>query len=165
MTASKGTAGPSRFLITDHANQEVDGRAVVFGRCDDTTVQLVSRLRHTLQSTDNHPAVPFAINHIAIVPAGGPVLPPAPPVAPDAIALLKDAPHPNAARLLMEYLTSAEGQEVLRQAQRCLFRYIAWLDKEALPRHPSFARDEINRAVRRLAELEVAAKAAGPTLQ
>ena len=38
------------------------------------------------------------------------------PVAPDAIALLKDAPHPNVARLLMEYLTSTEGQEVLRQA-------------------------------------------------
>jgi ABC-type Fe3+ transport system substrate-binding protein len=38
------------------------------------------------------------------------------PVAPDAIALLKDAPHPNAARLLMEFLTSQEGQEVLRQA-------------------------------------------------
>jgi hypothetical protein len=55
--------------------------------------------------------------------------------------------------------------EMLRQAQRCLFRYIAWLDKEALPRHPSFAKDEINRAVRRLAELEIAAKAARPTLQ
>ena len=55
--------------------------------------------------------------------------------------------------------------DLLRQAQRCLFGYIAWLDKEALPRHPSFATDEINRAVRRLAELEVAAKAARPTLQ
>jgi hypothetical protein len=55
--------------------------------------------------------------------------------------------------------------EMLRQAQRCLFRYIAWLEKEALPRHPSFAKDEINRAVRRLAELEVAARAARPTLQ
>jgi ABC-type Fe3+ transport system substrate-binding protein len=38
------------------------------------------------------------------------------PVAPDAIALLKDAPHPNAARLLMEFLTSDDGQQVLRQA-------------------------------------------------
>jgi hypothetical protein len=55
--------------------------------------------------------------------------------------------------------------DLLRQAQRCLFRYIAWLDNEALPRHPSFAKDEISRAVRRLAELEVAAKAARQTLQ
>jgi ABC-type Fe3+ transport system substrate-binding protein len=38
------------------------------------------------------------------------------PVALDAIVLLKDAPHPNAARLLMEFLTSEEGQQVLRTA-------------------------------------------------
>lgn len=38
------------------------------------------------------------------------------PVAFDAIALLKDAPHPNAARLLMEFLTSEEGQLVLQKA-------------------------------------------------
>lgn len=38
------------------------------------------------------------------------------PVALDAISLLKDAPHPNAARLLIAFLTSAEGQEVFRQA-------------------------------------------------
>jgi cyclophilin family peptidyl-prolyl cis-trans isomerase len=77
MIASRGTAGPSRFLITDHANKEVDGRGVVFGRCDDASVQLVGRLRHTLQSTDNHPVTPFAIDHIAIVPPGQPLPPPA----------------------------------------------------------------------------------------
>jgi ABC-type Fe3+ transport system substrate-binding protein len=38
------------------------------------------------------------------------------PVALDGIALLKDAPHPNAAKLLMEFLTSPDGQQVLRQA-------------------------------------------------
>jgi iron(III) transport system substrate-binding protein len=38
------------------------------------------------------------------------------PVALDGIALLKDAPHPNAAKLLMEFLTSQDGQQVLRQA-------------------------------------------------
>ena len=37
-------------------------------------------------------------------------------VALDAISLLKDAPHPNAARLLIDFLTSEEGQQVLRQA-------------------------------------------------
>jgi cyclophilin family peptidyl-prolyl cis-trans isomerase len=85
MTVSKGNAGPSRFLITDHANTEVDGHAVVFGQCDDASVQLVTALRYTLQSTDNHPDTPFAINHIAIVPAGKPLPPPAPPVASNAI--------------------------------------------------------------------------------
>jgi len=38
------------------------------------------------------------------------------PVAFDAISLLKDAPHPNAARLLMEFLTSEEGQHVLQKS-------------------------------------------------
>jgi peptidyl-prolyl cis-trans isomerase A (cyclophilin A) len=85
MTVSKGHAGPSRLLITDHGNTETDGHAVVFGQCDEASIQLVARLRHTLQSTDNHPATPIAIHHIAIVPAGKPLPPPAPPVAPEAI--------------------------------------------------------------------------------
>lgn len=38
------------------------------------------------------------------------------PVAFDAVSLLKDAPHPNAARLLINFLTSEEGQTVLRNA-------------------------------------------------
>ena len=76
MTAEKGEAGPSRFLITDHANTEVDGSAVIFGQCDQASVKLVTKLRHQLQSTDNHPASPVAINHIAIVPAGKPLPPP-----------------------------------------------------------------------------------------
>jgi cyclophilin family peptidyl-prolyl cis-trans isomerase len=85
MVVNKGVAGPSRFLITDHANTEEDGHAVVFGACDQASVQLVAKLRHTLQSTDNHPATPFSINHIAIVPSGQPLPPPAPPIAADAI--------------------------------------------------------------------------------
>src|SRR5882672_10316388 len=38
------------------------------------------------------------------------------PVAFDAVGLLKDAPHPNAARLLVDFLTSEEGQRVLQKA-------------------------------------------------
>jgi iron(III) transport system substrate-binding protein len=38
------------------------------------------------------------------------------PVAFDAAGILKDAPHPHAARLLMEFLTSEEGQIVLQKA-------------------------------------------------
>jgi ABC-type Fe3+ transport system substrate-binding protein len=37
------------------------------------------------------------------------------PVALDAVAILKHAPHPNAARLLVEFLTSEEGQRVLQK--------------------------------------------------
>ena len=38
------------------------------------------------------------------------------PVALDAVEILKDAPHPNAARLLVEFLTSEAGQRVLQKA-------------------------------------------------
>jgi ABC-type Fe3+ transport system substrate-binding protein len=38
------------------------------------------------------------------------------PVALDAVSLLKDAPHPSAAKLLIDFLTSEEGQQVFRQA-------------------------------------------------
>lgn len=38
------------------------------------------------------------------------------PVALDAVSLLKEAPHPNAGRLLIDFLTSEEGQDVLRRA-------------------------------------------------
>jgi peptidyl-prolyl cis-trans isomerase A (cyclophilin A) len=85
MVSRKGEAGPSRFLITDHANSEVDGHGVVFGQCDEASVKLVAMLRHTLQSTDNHPSVPVAINHVAIVGAGQPLPPPAAKVLAEAI--------------------------------------------------------------------------------
>ncbi|ADW70529.1 peptidyl-prolyl cis-trans isomerase cyclophilin type [Granulicella tundricola MP5ACTX9] len=70
MTEAKGEAGPSRFLVTDHANAEVDGHAVVFGECDEASVKLVARLRRELQATDNHPAKDVAIRRVVIVPAG-----------------------------------------------------------------------------------------------
>jgi iron(III) transport system substrate-binding protein len=38
------------------------------------------------------------------------------PVAFDAVGILKDAPHPNAARLLVDFLASEDGQKVLQQA-------------------------------------------------
>lgn len=91
MTSSKTAAGPSRFLITDHANTEVDGHAVVFGRCDDASVKLVAQLRRTLQRTDNHPAKPVAVNHVAIVPAGKPLPAPAPQIASEAILPVQTA--------------------------------------------------------------------------
>ena len=62
------------------------------------------------------------------------------------------------------WIPSSPDPEMLGQAQRCLFKYVAWLYEEALPRHPSWAPDEINRAVRRLVELQVAIRKARPTL-
>ncbi len=53
--------------------------------------------------------------------------------------------------------------EMLRQAQRRLFRYLAWLFEEASARHPSWAEDETNRALRRLVALEAAERIAQAT--
>ena len=78
MVSAKNQASPSRLLITDHANTEIDGHAVVFGQCDDASIKLVAQLRHTLQSTDNHPAAPVAIEHIAIIGDESPLPPPVP---------------------------------------------------------------------------------------
>ena len=50
--------------------------------------------------------------------------------------------------------------EILRQAQRCLLAYIGWLVDDAPARHPSWAEDELQRALRRLVEVQAAAKTA-----
>jgi len=62
----------------------------------------------------------MAFNHHAVISArkGAPTdwlkFEPA-PVTLDTVALLKAAPHPNAARLLLDYLLSEEGQKVFQQ--------------------------------------------------
>jgi ABC-type thiamine transport system substrate-binding protein len=62
----------------------------------------------------------MAFNHHVVISArkGAPCdwlkLEPA-PVELDALGLLKDAPHPNAARLLLEFILSEEGQKVFQQ--------------------------------------------------
>lgn len=85
MLVSAGQARPSRFLVTDHANAEEDGAAVIFGQCDASAAKLVAHARRALQATDNHPAMPLAVNHIAIVPDGAALPPPGPPVSASAI--------------------------------------------------------------------------------
>ena len=52
--------------------------------------------------------------------------------------------------------------ELLRQTERTLFEYIAWLLDRALPLHPSWVDDQIRRAISRLVELKMLAKSAHP---
>ena len=54
--------------------------------------------------------------------------------------------------------------EILRQGQRCLLTYIGWLLDDAPARYPSWAKDELRRALRRLVEMQTAEKAAIPQL-
>jgi hypothetical protein len=49
---------------------------------------------------------------------------------------------------------------LLRHARRRLLLYVAWLHDEATPQHRSWADDETGRAIRRLVEVQAAAKTA-----
>ena len=65
----------------------------------------------------------------------------------------------------MDYLLPCDvSSEVLRQAQRHLLSYIGWLLDDAPARYPSWSKDELCRAVRRLVELETATETARPPL-
>src|ERR1700688_3355548 len=97
----------------------------------------------------------------------GALLAPRDPVALMAPRLSENAiadPNLDVDAAMDHWIPSCASHEMLAQAQRCLLKYVACLYEEALPSHPSWAPDEINRAVRRLVELRVAAKKARPTL-
>ena len=65
----------------------------------------------------------------------------------------------------MDYALPLDGDpETLRQAQRCLLAYIGWLLDDAPARYPSWAKDELQRAIRRLVEVETAMESACPKL-
>ena len=65
----------------------------------------------------------------------------------------------------MDYPLPLDGDpETLHQAQRCLLTYIGWLLDDAPARYPSWAEDELQRAIRRLVEMETAAQGACPKL-
>jgi hypothetical protein len=65
----------------------------------------------------------------------------------------------------MDYLLPRNASpEILRQTQRHLLSYIGWLLDDAPARYPSWAKDELRRAMRRLVEVQTAAKAACPSL-
>jgi hypothetical protein len=65
----------------------------------------------------------------------------------------------------MDYVLPPDGNpEILSHAERCLVAYIGWLLDDAPARYPSWAKDELQRALRRLVEVERAAKTARPKL-
>jgi len=64
----------------------------------------------------------------------------------------------------MDYVLPQGNSEILRQAQRCLLAYIGWLVDDAPARYPSWAKDELGRAMRRLVEMEALAERARPQL-
>jgi peptidyl-prolyl cis-trans isomerase A (cyclophilin A) len=100
MTASgKQTTG---FAITDHPDIEWARRGIVFGQCDDVSIELSANVTHELLSTDNHPEHPVVVRSIRIVASGQPLPPPAEPIpgeadlhVPPPAPLLVPAPEPT----------------------------------------------------------------------
>jgi hypothetical protein len=103
---------------------------------------------------------PFTAKLAALLAPRDPVALMDPPLSENALG----DPNLDVDAAMDHWIPSCASHEMLCQAQRCLLKYVAWLYEEALPSHPSWAPDEINRAVRRLVELRVAARKARPTL-
>ncbi len=86
----------SVFYVLEHADKEYDRRGgTVFGQCDDASVAVATAISHALLSVDNHPALPVAINHIAVVKEGE-ALPPVAAAVPLASVTPQPAPMPTA---------------------------------------------------------------------
>jgi cyclophilin family peptidyl-prolyl cis-trans isomerase len=80
----------SVFYVLEHADKEYDRRGgTVFGQCDEASLPVVTAISHALLSTDNHPAAPIAINHIAVVREGEAL-----PAVAAAVALANVTPQP-----------------------------------------------------------------------
>jgi len=80
----------SVFYVLEHADVEYVKRGgTVFGQCEDASLPVVTAISHALLSTDNHPAAPIAINHIAVVREGD-----AMPAVAAAVPLAQVTPQP-----------------------------------------------------------------------
>jgi cyclophilin family peptidyl-prolyl cis-trans isomerase len=79
----------SVFYVLEHADREYDGRGTVFGQCDEASLPVVTAISHALLSTDNHPAQPIAMNHVAVVREGE-----AMPAVAAAVPLAQVTPQP-----------------------------------------------------------------------
>lgn len=90
-----GQQSASAVAVLDHADEEYAKRAVVFGQCDEASVQVAADVAHTLLSADNRPPHPIVLRHVSVVEAGQPLPEPAPPIAGE--AELAIAPMPPAA--------------------------------------------------------------------
>jgi cyclophilin family peptidyl-prolyl cis-trans isomerase len=75
-----GKESSSSFAITDHPDREWGKRGVVFGQCDEASVELSAKLTHELLSTDNHPEHPVVLRSVRIIQPDRPPPPEAGPI-------------------------------------------------------------------------------------
>jgi cyclophilin family peptidyl-prolyl cis-trans isomerase len=81
MKVTKGETSSSLFVIIEHADLEYSKGMAVIGQCDETSIQRVQAISHTLLTAGNHPDKEIGISHISVVAAGDPLPPPAPEIA------------------------------------------------------------------------------------
>jgi cyclophilin family peptidyl-prolyl cis-trans isomerase len=77
---TNGKQSSSGFAITDHPDREWARRGIVFGQCDEASVELSAKLTHELLSTDNHPEHPVVLRSVRIVTSGQSLPPDAAPI-------------------------------------------------------------------------------------
>jgi cyclophilin family peptidyl-prolyl cis-trans isomerase len=91
---AEGKQSSSGFAITNHPDMEWARRGVVFGQCDEASVELSAKLTHELLSTDNHPERPVVLRSVRIVQPGDPLPPPAEPILGEADLRVSPPPPP-----------------------------------------------------------------------
>ncbi len=118
------TAGPPGFIgnVLTSMGQEA-GMAYLKRLAEQRIVNVPASQRVVLDQVigGQYPLALMTFNYHSVISAkdGAPVrwLPMQPAVeVPNPVGLIRNAPHPNAARLLIEYVLSEEGQRVLRDA-------------------------------------------------
>jgi peptidyl-prolyl cis-trans isomerase A (cyclophilin A) len=99
MANSGPNTNGSQFFITEQPFDSGDGHYVIFGQCDDASVEVVKAIARVPRNSDDRPLTPVVLEKVTIVREGQPMatlltLPPPPPPPPPGAAV---TPTPGAA--------------------------------------------------------------------
>jgi TonB family protein len=81
MANSGPNTNGSQFFITEAPFDSGDGHYVIFGQCDDASVDVVKAIARVPRNSDDRPLTPVVLERVMIVREGGP-MPPLPGQAP-----------------------------------------------------------------------------------
>ena len=80
MANSGPNTNGSQFFITEVATPFLDQKYVIFGQCDDHSVEVVKAIARVNRDENDKPLEPVVLKKVTVIPAGQPV--PAAPAAP-----------------------------------------------------------------------------------
>ncbi len=81
MANSGPNTNGSQFFITEVPTDYLDQKYVIFGQCDDASVEVVKAIARVNRDSNDKPLDAVVLKKVTIIPAGQPV-PAAPPTAP-----------------------------------------------------------------------------------